>query len=219
MRKNKMMRAASGLLVAVLLSTCAISGTFAKYTTSVSSSDKARVATWGFNQTSISLTDLFRQTYDKNVHGIADVIAPGTTNSAKFKFSYDGQQTYPEVAYKFTVDTQGSTIDEEIEKNPNIVWKLDNGNEGNWQQLLASIQALSGDSSGSKDYTAGELPKGFTADDDEHTISWEWKFEKTGNDVTNSVTTAQDATDTAMGNAAKLAEVTLKITVTATQID
>ena len=47
MRKNKMMRAASGLLVAVLLSTCAISGTFAKYTTSTESTDNARVAVWG----------------------------------------------------------------------------------------------------------------------------------------------------------------------------
>ena len=219
MRKNKMMRAASGLLVAVLLSTCAISGTFAKYTTSVSSGDSARVATWGFTQSTIDLTNLFKDAYDQNVQGTADVIAPGTKNSATFKFSYNGQQTKPEVAYKFTVDTQGSTIDKDIKDNPNIVWKLDNGNEGNWQQLLASIKALSGDPSGSKDYTAGELPAGFTAADDEHTISWEWKFEKTGNGVTAPDTTTQDTTDTAMGNKETLGTVNLKITVTATQID
>lgn len=212
------MRAASGLLVAVLLSTCAISGTFAKYTTSVSSSDSARVATWGFDESSIDLANLFQTAYDGNVQGTADVIAPGTKNSATFKFSYNGQETKPEVAYKFTVDTQGSTIDKDIEDNPNIVWKLDNGNEGNWQQLLASIKALSGDPSGSKDYTAGELPVGFTADD-EHRISWEWKFEKTGKGVTASDTTTQDTTDTAMGNKKTLDKVNLKITVTATQID
>ena len=47
MKRNKMMRIASVLLVAVLLSTCVISGTFAKYTTSNSATDSARVAKWG----------------------------------------------------------------------------------------------------------------------------------------------------------------------------
>ncbi len=47
MKKNKIMRLASFLLVAVMLSTCAISGTFAKYTTSNGGSDTARVAKWG----------------------------------------------------------------------------------------------------------------------------------------------------------------------------
>ena len=44
MKKNKMMRIASVLLVAVILTTCAISGTFAKYVTSGNGSDNARVA-------------------------------------------------------------------------------------------------------------------------------------------------------------------------------
>lgn len=44
MRKNRMMRAASALLVAVLMTTCTISGTFAKYVTSADSTDTARVA-------------------------------------------------------------------------------------------------------------------------------------------------------------------------------
>ena len=214
MRKNKMMRAASGLLVAVLLSTCAISGTFAKYTTSVSSSDKARVATWGFTQTSISLTDLFKTTYDKNVQGTADVIAPGTTNSATFTFKYDGQETAPEVAYTFKVDTTGSTIAEDIKNNPNIVWQLDDGPEGSWDTLLANIKKLSGDATGEKTYQPGQLPTGFTAADDVHTITWNWKFETEGTGMN-----AQDVKDTAMGNKNKLDEVTLKITVTATQID
>jgi hypothetical protein len=45
--KNKMMRIASVLLVAALITTCAISGTFAKYVTKVSGEDYARVAQWG----------------------------------------------------------------------------------------------------------------------------------------------------------------------------
>ncbi len=47
MKTNKMMRVASILLVVVLLSTCAISATFAKYITTDSAGDSARVAKWG----------------------------------------------------------------------------------------------------------------------------------------------------------------------------
>lgn len=47
MKKNVMLRTASGLLVATLLSTSVVSGTFAKYVTSDSASDKARVAKFG----------------------------------------------------------------------------------------------------------------------------------------------------------------------------
>lgn len=47
MKKNFMMRAASVLLVAVMLTTCAISGTFAKYITADDASDSARVAKFG----------------------------------------------------------------------------------------------------------------------------------------------------------------------------
>ena len=39
MRKNKAMRLASGLLVAVMLTTCIISGTFAKYVTTNKAED------------------------------------------------------------------------------------------------------------------------------------------------------------------------------------
>ncbi len=45
--KNKMMRIASVLMVAALLSTCVISGTFAKYIKTASAEDTARVAKFG----------------------------------------------------------------------------------------------------------------------------------------------------------------------------
>ena len=47
MKKNKMMRVASALLIAVLLTTSAISGTFAKYVSTGHAEDAARVAKWG----------------------------------------------------------------------------------------------------------------------------------------------------------------------------
>ena len=105
-----------------------ISGTFAKYTTSATGSDSARVATWGVdkNNASITLDNLFSDTYD-NVKGVdSDVIAPGTTGSANFEFKYSGKADAPEVAYTFKVDTEGSTISDDIKNNTNIVWSLDN---------------------------------------------------------------------------------------------
>lgn len=51
MKKNKMMRLASWLLVLTLLTTCIISGTFAKYVTSDDAEDTARVAKWGVTTT------------------------------------------------------------------------------------------------------------------------------------------------------------------------
>lgn len=47
MKKNVMMRLSALLLVAVLLTTCVISGTFAKYTTAATTTDVAKVAKWG----------------------------------------------------------------------------------------------------------------------------------------------------------------------------
>ncbi len=47
MKKNKMMRLASVLLIAVMISTSAISGTYAKYVTSGYAEDNARVAKFG----------------------------------------------------------------------------------------------------------------------------------------------------------------------------
>ena len=47
MKKNKSMRAAGGLMIATLLSTSIVSGTYAKYVTSDSAKDSARVAKFG----------------------------------------------------------------------------------------------------------------------------------------------------------------------------
>lgn len=51
MKKNKMMRMASVLLVLTMLTTSIIGGTFAKYTTTGSATDTARVAKWGVTVT------------------------------------------------------------------------------------------------------------------------------------------------------------------------
>ena len=237
MKKNKVMRLASSLLVAALLTTSAVSGTFAKYVTSTTGTDTARVAYWGFKaqqESSITLTNLFEKEYTNSSTGTttvksqnqADVMAPGTGSKESFSFVYvdynkDGTQiTAPEVDYTFTVSVDGSECDSDIKNNTNIQWKLDSGDWGTWDKLMTSIKSLSGDESGTKTYKAGELPTKFYGeepdDDIEHTVYWQWVFET---DTGDGQPDAQDKIDTAMGNAEDLADVTLKITVTATQID
>ncbi len=216
-KRNKAMRLASALMVLALLTVCAVSGTFAKYVTSAESTDSARVAKWGFTTTSLDLSGLFTQTYDNTVSASADAIAPGTTGSDTFEFVFGGQSgiTAPEVDYTFTVNTDGSSIGTNIKSNTNIKWKLDEGEFGTWDDLIASIEALSGDSSGTQTYKAGNLPTEFPAAGKTHTVTWKWVF----NDETTAPTTGSDAIDTAMGNAGSLENVTLKIKISATQLD
>lgn len=225
------MRAASGLLVAVLLTTCVISGTFAKYVTSVDGTDSARVAKWGFTgESTITLDKLFKDTYQNNgedtVKSSTDVIAPGTSGEASFGFSYGGNSAVnaPEVAYQFKVDTTGSTCDDSIKNNENIVWSLDDheckasDDKKSWDVLLDKIQALQNNSENSNNYKPGELPTNFGSTTTTHKVSWEWKFDDNST-TKDEATNAQNKQDTGMGNAETLANVTLKITITATQID
>lgn len=113
MKKNRMMRLASGLLVAVLATTSVISGTYAKYTTQDSANDSARVAKWGVELQVVG--NLYGDSYtngivkDKedtgenirvNAADTSDVVAPGTLNTDGFTFKVNGT---PEVDYQATV--------------------------------------------------------------------------------------------------------------------
>ena len=91
MRKNRMMRAASALMVAVLLTTSTISGTFAKYVTQVDGGDVARVAKWGvevgfagslFEDSYIHAPDTSDEKTVCTSVAKENVVAPGTKNDA-----------------------------------------------------------------------------------------------------------------------------------------
>ena len=225
MKKNKAMRLASALLVLTLLTTCAISGTFAKYTTSTTGTDKARVAYWGFDQAAATAIDLFDGTYDNvkssgEVDGFSNVVAPGTSKKTTFAFGYTNYKTNaitaPEVAYTFTVNPTVTGDYDELDKNANFKWilKADHWPSGieckTVAELLDAIKQLSGDESGTKTYAPGTLPYDFAFADDIYHIGWIWNFSKDA---------AGDAADTAMGNSQTLENVTFTITITATQVD
>jgi hypothetical protein len=226
MKKNVMMRVASALLVAVLLSTCVISGTFAKYTTSGNANDTARVAKFGvevvangsaFGHFYKSAGGTISYIYDSSVDSVASsngdkLVAPGTKGDV-VAMSITGT---PEVDVKVTYTaaltlsnwtvggaeycpieiTVGSTT-YKIGVNATDIADL----EG---QVEAAINGYSAEYSANTNLN----DTGIVA---VPSISWEWDFE--GND---------DVKDTALGDAAaagNAATITLDITTTVTQID
>ena len=219
MKKNKMMRLASLLLVMCLLTTSVISGTFAKYTTTVSSDDSARVARWGFNtdDAEIEFEDLFKSSYDHVAVGsdTQAIIAPGTKGDVSFTFenSLDDEEA-PEVKYSFKVDAKTESSCAEAIQKSNITWSLKEGDtykvtKGTWTDLMDAIEALDGD----EEYEPGEMPEMI---DETYTVEWEWPFEShdDGNDNGNY-------NDSAVGNLAAEGDlvVTLAITITAEQVN
>ncbi|MBQ3138371.1 MAG: hypothetical protein IJB68_02530 [Ruminococcus sp.] len=121
MKKNKSMRAAGGLMIATLLSTSIVSGTYAKYVTSDSAKDSARVAKFGVEVKADGT--LFGKNYleaDENspttdttgitVKSLSDpadnVVAPGTKNDKGISFSVTGQ---PEVDVTVKIDIKNTS--------------------------------------------------------------------------------------------------------------
>lgn len=92
MRKNKMMRVASVLLIAVLLTTCAISGTFAKYVTTGGDEDNARVAKFGVEIGAEG--GLFAENYYRVAQGNTPADPEGINNKKIMTVeSYNGTDT------------------------------------------------------------------------------------------------------------------------------
>ena len=159
MKKNKMMRIASVLLVAVLLSTCAISGTYAKYISSAVGSDKATVAKWDVkigdtpisNTFTFGLFDTINDTLDSNDEkDVADgKIAPGTEGEFKIKLNTASEVTS---TYK---------IDYNVTKNGiPVKFSVDGGTT--WTDDLADVPKTT-------------LAMG--AQQVEITVMWQWVFE------------------------------------------
>ena len=202
MKKNNVMRIASALLVAVLLTTCAISGTFAKYTTSSTGNASARVAKWGFDApATINFDNLFLAEYKNGaVSSDEDVVAPGTSGSVTITLVANGDVTETEVAYRFdaTIAKSNETDDALLAK---LVWKLNDqivGTEGTFDDLVAAINELDGNY-----YPGEEGPDATTLK-----ISWEWPFYE--NETADTEDTNLGRTDAKVG---------ITFTFSATQIE
>lgn len=128
MKKNKSMRLAGGLMIATMLSTSIVSGTYAKYVTSDNAEDSARVAKFGVTVTASG--SLFDKTYmsvgggNTPGNGKADtdkttltvessnadnLVAPGTKNDDGITFVIAGT---PEVDVRLDVDVDDNSFKE-----------------------------------------------------------------------------------------------------------
>lgn len=222
--KNKTMRLASALLVLVMLTTCVISGTFAKYVTEATGMDSAHVAYWGFTDPGEVEVNLFQKHYYsgstvtvESGNNNGKLIAPGTENETQIVLKYtEGDfAEAPEVAYKFEIEVNDSddfsgydgtneedmsTLVSYLDANKNFVWTLNGETYDTVAELFAAIKALSGDASGTKQYQPRELPE-FCQGElwnvnnvPGFKIGWEWKFEDATNTNTYPVVDNGDGT-------------------------
>ena len=207
MKKNTMMRVASALLVAVLLTTCAISGTFAKYVSKASAQDDARVARWDIelNDTSINETfvfDLFATVNDTNDSAETDVatdatttvIAPGTQGSFDIELLNKS-----EVTAKYGIQYTVTNVD-----SIPVKFSVDNGNT--WKNTLDEVVAHDENTKLAMDATKATVI----------TVQWKWDYE-VGADA--DAVAVNDSADTGFGEAATLSAITVKADITVTQVD
>lgn len=247
MKKNVMMRLASFLLVAVLISTSAISGTYAKYVTADDAVDNARVAKWGVvlgvDGTLFSTTYL--QKAEGNVPGTGagvtvessnsdKLVAPGTQNdtgitvvlngnpevdvAVNFTFEVVDNKEIKLVAGDYTDYTKPSGYETDgTPKYDNkfnvatdyypVVFTLKKDGTQVAQGNVAAIQTYL--STLNTTYEANSDLAGAAG---KYQLTWAWDFDDNGAGT-------YDKADTYLGNETSLQEISVKFSVSATQVD
>lgn len=238
MKKNVMMRVASIMLVLVLMSSSVISGTFAKYVTSGTGTDSARVAKWGVGV--VVNGETFATAYvrdDDTMDAVAksrigtnsvvsgnsvDVVAPGT----KGDLAGVTLAGIPEVATHVTYVGQFD-IENWVDQNgafycPLIITIKTVGEDGNPAEVVLNGQRYDSAvqfeadvnnyiNAYSKYYAAGTNLAEQGAENLD--ITWQWPFSTSAdNDVRDTFLGDQAAKDNA-------ATVQLTLTCTVTQVD
>lgn len=235
-KKNWTLRAAVLMLALVLITSCFVGGTFAKYVTGKSGTDSARVAKFGVTVTANG--DVFAKEYDtddqtvvgtiaKSVISTDKVVAPGTESNGDFVAATVAGT--PEVAVRVSYKLDTATLQLENWKDGDgkfycpLVFKVKtpDGNtviSGMEFQTAEAMKAalVNAVAAYTKDYAPGTDLSGKAADT--LAISWEWPFE-TGVDNDKP---ANNVKDTFLGDeaaAGRAATVSLTLATTVTQID
>lgn len=215
-KSGKTMRLAGLLLVLVLVTSCFVGGTFAKYVTKGEATDKARVAKFGVEITTAT-DSMFKTAYTKDdtsttsasitnsvdSNGADKLVAPGTKEDNAMTFSVKGT---PEVAVKVEVAVEadkdvflkaGSYKDytkanytEKFDLNDDyypVKFTLKQGT--NTLVNGGTLAEVETKLEGlSKEYAPNT---NLTTELGDFTLSWEWKFEN-----------GKDEADTLLGNLA-----------------
>lgn len=199
-KKHWTLRAAGLLFALVLITSCFVGGTFAKYVKSVSGTQLARVARFGVEITAKDNT-AFKTTYATDASGVSvsssngdKVVAPGTGEDDAVTFSITGT---PEVAVRVKLAMKEEEIMDVFLKNgtyPDLTTAAPD-DEFNLAEPYHPIvftlkkgdtELASGTISKINEYLATTLSKDYEAGTDlstvfgTYTLSWKWAFEDAG---------------------------------------
>ena len=171
------------LLCSTLITAHFTSGTYAKYTSSMDTTDTARTARWGINVE--NEVDLFKESVIKGLNGSSinddNIIAPGT--SGEYTFVISGTA---ETAYKIDIDAEVKDY-----TNSRIKCYLDDRYAGSGEEGINKLKGLLENLLSGTIYPAGHsLEK-----DGIHKIGWKWEYEEQMDDGN-----LYDAVDTDLGN-------------------
>ena len=238
-RKNSTLRIAGGLLALVLVTSCFVGSTFAKYVTSGDAADNARVAKWGVSITAHATGDVFAKEYDAIAGqdntviagGEYKVIAPGTKKDNATLVTLSGK---PEVSVQVTYNAEhfsltGNWIGDASNTFycPLIIKVTGKVGDAVKTETINCVEKTSAaevetavkNAVAACSATYGPNTDLSTVAGDGLKISWEWPFEGTANPGQT------DAKDTYLGNQAATATGTdvpaihIPVTATVTQID
>lgn len=214
---SKKMQILGILMVAVVITSYSVSGTYAKYVSKIDLSDEARVAKWeiGLNDESMETLSLFKKSYTFDEDGIVveslkddKVVAPGT--HGQYTFALKGTL---ETAFTLTVN---ATLSDNIVlpagteyKEDGVVktlendyapiqYSLDGTTWMNAEALQTELNALYS-TEGSKNVYAPQTIEG----KGEVTIYWKWAFDATDTAVAEGFT-PNNTLDTLLGNNGEL---------------
>ena len=245
-KTGKTMRVAGLLLALVLVTSCFVGGTFAKYVTSGTGGDYAKVAKWGVKVTAHREGDIFASAYDQ-IEGKEDtvvvtggkykVIAPGTKKENAAVVYLSGT---PEVAVKVTYNADNFALTGK--------WVYNNGQTGSKDEYYCPLIFKISD--GKRTETINCMGEGMNSVDDVQNavkkavesfsatyapntdlskkgneglkISWEWPFEGGADSMQTDVkdTYLGDlATATDTGSHSTIPVVYVEVTATVTQVD
>lgn len=211
MKKNAKKIGTTLLVAVAAVGAYFVSGTYAKYTTSLSGNDTTSVAKWAWDYNGTAITkdqstisfNLFDTIKDSNgtdneTDVVANKIAPGTSGSFSFDF-----QNKSEVNAKYSLTlavTKGSAV-----TNAKIQYSLVGGDSAtDWTEDLATLANQS------------EVSLAMNSNKVEKTIYWKWVYNESA---------AQDTIDTQVGFDAGTAtnaedsQIIVNATVTFTQAD
>lgn len=234
-RKNHTLKLAGILLTLVLVTSCFVGGTFAKYVTKGTGSDSARVAKFGVTVAANGST--FAEEYatdDGTVVGTiaksvvssqnkVKVVAPGTKGDMASMTLSGSAEVAVKVTYKATVNLGDKWVADGVYYCP-LVITVNNKNINGLDYTTAAdfAAAVEAEIDGyTKNYVANTDFSGDQAanyEKDSLKVSWRWNFEATQFAKGDQT----DEKDTILGNAAakgKAATISLEVVTTVTQID